>query len=267
MSTSSNNPIQFNQNSSYNITPTGTVKVIPYQQDKVNDEAAADSKNYSNKFFDEYVYQEGDRTIKLTPEHLKDIKRENTKGKHKVENVFSQTYTSYIHVDSSQRVMTATNIYDSPVYNLPPYPISFTNKSSQIVVNVPNNPFKVNDRVVLSGIASKNLILHNVVMVKKNSLYVRIFQQNHGITFYGLFDPSNSQQFQTVSYVEQLPPSFSNTDDIPDSSNIYYIFTGNSTLDYTIGLANVLGNDVSRSFIGNIPTNFLNTRQTVYLLF
>lgn len=180
-------------------------------------------------------------------------------------NTQTQKYTSYIQVDSSKRSIQSTNNYAEDLYSLPPYPIQFTNGSTVATISLPNHPFSPNDRIVLDNVTSKNLFLRNILMVKKNSNYVRLLHQNHGMSLHGVYDPSNSDEFVKVNYVDNLPASYSETDDIPDINQEYYILK--KDVDLAIQLSNVKGNDHTKSLIGNIPSNSLNRKHQVYLLF
>jgi len=182
-------------------------------------------------------------------------------------NPYMQTYTSYIHIDSSRRSKEFINTFDEELYSLPPFAIKFMNGSSIINIELPNHSFAVDDRISLNNITSKNIILQNILMVKKNSFFVRIFHENHGLSLSGLYDPSNSNHFNKVGYVEHLPSSYTEFDDIPDGRNEYYILKDNSKFDFRIQLSNIKGCDFTRGSIGSIPTNYLNKKQTVYLVF
>jgi hypothetical protein len=245
----------------------GDIDVIPNYRNRIRNDAFSEKKNYYNELFSERVYEEGQEPISLAPSDLDEIHRKITHTKNKSGKIYTQTYTSYINVDSSQRQLTSTNIYDENLYSLPPYPIHFVNGSSIITIDLPEHPFEVDDRIVLNNVISKNVVLNNVLMVKKNSLYVRVLHENHGLSLYGLYDPSNSSDFTQINYVEALPSTFGQNDVIPDSVNNFYILKINATTDLTIQLSNILGSDYSRTLIGNIPINYLNRRQTVYLLF
>ncbi len=178
--------------------------------------------------------------------------------------------TSYIHVDSAQRSKYPVNIY-ADLYNLPEFPIEFTNGSSMIKIHFPDHPFQTDDFVALNNVISKNVILNNVLSVKKNSHFVRIHHLNHGLSLFGLYDPSDPNDFIKIDYVDILPMTYKDTDDIPDTLNQYYILKKNSVIDFKIELSNIktsLKNTVSSSnSIGNISTNYLNSIHTVYLIF
>lgn len=182
-------------------------------------------------------------------------------------NIKTQAYTSYINVDSSQRTKDCIDIYDDVLYSLPPFALKFTNGSSLVTINLPDHPFKINDRIILNNVVSKNIILQNVIMVKKNSFFVRVFHQNHGLSFFGLYNPNNYEDFIKIDYVDQLPVAYSESDNIPDGMHQYYIFKNNSRMDFDVQFSNIKGCNQGRNFIGNIPINYLNRRQTVYLLF
>ena len=251
------NTVNFSRNSEYSIVPNSGISVIPYQQNQVKN--APNGKVYSNRFIDDHVG--GDR-INLTPSELEDLRKKALGGKKTHANVYTQTYTSYVNIDSAQRVRFPENNYEQKLYNLPPYPLLFTNGSSIVTVNLPEHPFIKNDRIILDGIISKNLFLENVIMVKKNSLFVRILHSHHGLSLFGLYDETNPSEFEPVEYVDLLPASYNQFDNIPDTGTQYYILKKNVTIDLTIKISGVKG-----TTIGNIPVNYLNRKQTVYLLF
>ncbi len=179
-----------------------------------------------------------------------------------------QTRTSYIHVDSNQRHKYPSNIYEEQLYSLPPYALHFTNGSKIVEIELPlDHNLKKNDCIAINNVISKNVILNNILMVKKNSFFVRLFHQSHGLSLYGLYDPSKSEEFVKIDYVDNLPTSYNETDDISDGINEYYILKNNSKIDFNVQLSNIKGLDATRSMIGNIPINYLNRKQTVYLLF
>lgn len=174
---------------------------------------------------------------------------------------------NYIHVDSRQRLKESKNIYDDKLITLSPFALSFTNGSSKIDVYIPDHKFKVNDRIVINNVISKNVILQNIISIKKNSHYVRVFHQDHGLSLYGLYNPENLSEFEKVDYVDKLPSRYDENDDIPDVTNEYYILKRNKNLDFSIQLDNIKGNNYDRSMIGNNSVNYLNTKHRVYLLF
>ena len=174
----------------------------------------------------------------------------------------TQAYPSYINVDSRHRIRENTIIYDS-VFNLPAYPLHFVDNSNIIRIYAPNHCYKPNDRVVLENIVSKNVILKNVIMVKKNSLFVKINHVQHGMSFYGICN----KDFIKIRYVDTLPNIFGECDDISDGINQYYIYKENYRIDLSINISGIKGTDRTRTFIGNIPINYLNKKHRVYLLF
>lgn len=181
--------------------------------------------------------------------------------------IYTQRYVSYIQVDSSQRNKYPENIYGDHLYSLTPYPIYFQHRSSHIKIEIPNHTFQVDDKIVLTNVVSKNVILKNVISVKKNSYFVRIYHRNHGLSLYGLYNDTNPLDFTRIEYVDQLPASYGELDVIPDILNEYYIANVNTNYNLGIQLSNVKGSDHTRNFIGNIPVNYLNNKQTVYLIF
>ncbi|AYV85309.1 MAG: hypothetical protein Satyrvirus10_10 [Satyrvirus sp.] len=178
-----------------------------------------------------------------------------------------QPCISYIHVDSAQRQKDHTNHYEEELYSLPPYALHFTNNSSFVTVNLPGHKFKNGDHIILNNVISKNIILNNVLSVKKNSFFVRILHKNHGLSLHSLYNPNSSEEFDLIEYVDELPMSYEENDDIPDNLNQHYILKKNHKLDFTIQLSNIIGSNFNRNFIGNISVNYLNKKQIVYLIF
>lgn len=187
--------------------------------------------------------------------------------KPKITNIttISENSVSYINVDSSQRNSVTTNTY-SELITLPPYPLEFTNGSSKVRIYLPNHNYQENDQIILSNVVSKYVILNNVLQVKKNSNYMKIHHVAHGLSFYGLYNSSDPNQFIPVEYIDDLPVSFAENEDIPDS-NQHYILKKNGKMNISIQLSNAKGMDFNRTMIGNIPTNFINKKHQVYLIF
>lgn len=182
-------------------------------------------------------------------------------------DVYNFEKITYVNIDSQSREKLPSNIYSENIRNLDNYPLFFTNNSSLVTVNLENNLYIIDDQIVLNNVVSKNVQLLNSLMIKKNSLYAKITHTNHGLTLYGLYDSSNSDEFTAVNYVDTLPGVFNETDDIPDGVIKYYILKKNANLNFQIGLSSIKGSDISRSLIGNVQTNYLNTNHVVYLLF
>lgn len=179
----------------------------------------------------------------------------------------SQLYTTYVNVDSEQRIIEPINIYAPELYNLCPSPIKFTNGSSILNIYLENHMFTTGDFISLSNVVSKNVVLKNVLSVKRNSSFVRITHIKHGLSLYGLFDPSDASEFEPVEYVDQLPNTFDTDTNIPDVSQQYYLLKINANIDMSIQLSNIVGSNPDKTMIGNIPINQLNRKQRVYLLF
>ena len=171
--------------------------------------------------------------------------------------------TNYIHIDSAQRQNRPIHTY-SELVSLPPYPLAFTSQSSIVLVHYPNHNLRAGDLITLNNAVSKSLMLSGVISVKKGSQYVRINHPNHGLSLYGLVDPSDSNQFVRVEYVGALPRYYTASDPISDAEPGYYVWRGNASIPLTIQLSGLRTDSGS---IGNIPLNLLNGRQTAYLLF
>lgn len=170
-------------------------------------------------------------------------------------------HITYVNIDSGKRQKRAVNIYEDKLINLPPYALKFTHGSSLVTVEYPEHQFVIDDKICLNNIISKNVILHNVLQIKKNSYFARISHHDHGISMHGLYDPINAQDFVKVEYVDFLPNSYHQNDDIIDGSNFYII---KQNIDINIHISNVT---TSNDLIGNIPVNYINGKHKVYLLF
>ncbi|AUV58344.1 hypothetical protein [Bandra megavirus] len=171
---------------------------------------------------------------------------------------------SYVRVESCQRQQNIIDKY-SKLDNLQPYALSFSNNSSIITINMVNHDFNKGEYVSLNNIVSKTVFLSNVFSVKKNSHYIRINHNGHGMSYYGTFDPLNPSHFTVVEYVDKLPQKYSENDIIPDIYNQYYICT-KTDINLEISLSNTSDNN-SKS-IGNISMNYLTSiKHRVYLLF
>ena len=261
---------QFNEDTSYNINPTGSKLIVePYTRSKIRDDTQENEKYrpYKNKFTDTNVHRFNDDPIEIEPKKLERLQRKATQRIKPAENVFSQTKVSYVNVDSRQRNRYPINNYTENFKTLPSYPLQFTNGSPTMTILEDNHNIVVNDKIIINNVVSKNVVLQDVLSVKKNASYMRVYHPNHGLTFFGLFDPVSSDQFTPVNYVHVLPATFTPTQDIPDGVNQYYILTINSTLDFYNKYGNIKGSDFTRTFIGNNSINTLNKKQLVYLLF
>ena len=227
------------------------------------------SKNYVNRFFDTTENVDSHKKISLDPDSLHKIKKENigfpllgnTNGS-SYTDIYSQKYISYINIDSRMRNRHHQCTYTSEIYNLPPHPIMFTHGSSSIKVCFPNHPFHPADKITLNNIISKNLMLKNVISVKKNSSYLKILHQNHGLSLHNLDKKLNLEtDFERVDYVESICVPYDDTSIIPDSKQ-FYISKYNKSINLSIQLYGI-----DRQNISNIPLSYLNKKHQVYLLF
>jgi hypothetical protein len=244
------------------------VNVFPYFNNKAKDDFLGERNKFENKFVRPNVYTYGEK-IKINPDELKELKKTSKPSYNpNLSDIHPYVKKTIINIDSRFRVTQPENIYTEQIFNLQPYPIKFTNNSSLITITQPGHNFAVNDNISLTNVVGKNVNLKNPLMVKKNSLYMRIFHNNHGLSLYGTYDPTNANSFQSIDFVHILPPNFVETDNIHDGINQYYILKKNLTvIDMFIDLSNIIGNDSTMSFIGNIPINFLNKKHLAILLF
>jgi hypothetical protein len=240
--------------------------VKPYLNNKVNPESFRDSiRLYKNSFIET---KQPTLISDIINDNISNDPNANDYYEAGINNILPGVRKSYVRVDSRQRSLYPENIYGDDIYYLDPYPLVFENGSSKVTIMINNNSFdfKQNERITLKNVVSKSVILRNPLSVKKNSFYIQIFQRNHGLSLFGLYDPLNSDDFLPVNEVAPLPTTYKPDQIIPDGLIQYYILKINLTLDFFIQLANVSSNN-NNGFIGNIPINFLNKRHRVFLLF
>src|SRR5690606_20225780 len=132
---------------------------------------------------------------------------------------------NYIQVNSA--LVNNTHYHESSLYSLNPFSLEFTNTSSIVKIMFKDHSFVVGDNVVINNVVSKNVNLNNVLSVKKNSYFIRIHHPNHGLSLYGLYDPSDDDEFERTSYVDALNTVYTEYDDIPDMVQ-YYLLKKNS---------------------------------------
>ncbi len=92
----------------------------------------------------------------------------------------TQAYSYYVSVDSAKRQIENVIVYGEELFSLPPFSIEFNHGSSIVKVHLPGHQFKTNDMISLSNVVSKNINLRNVLMVKKDSEYMKICHHAHG---------------------------------------------------------------------------------------
>lgn len=256
-------------NRSDNVISTAGIFISPHEQDRIKDNIIENSKLYTNHFFDQS--NQSNQSIPIDLESIHNLRRDNTQAKSTIDDIYSQTYTSYINIASNCRTRCATILHDSKIYNLDPHPIEFTHGSEKIKIFIPNHNFRPGQLISLNNIISKNLILNGVVSIKNNSLYFRINHINHGLSLFGLYAEFDSNEFEPVHYVDDFNfNSEFNSDPIqkliPDSKQ-YYIWKKNHLIDLSIWLDGIIDENNQSDMIGNIPINYLNKQHLVYILF
>ena len=245
--------------------------VLPYERNKARDNPIENSTKYSNKFVD--LRSNRDRILdEIGSDEERDMMNGSMNGSMNTPNsfppdtnyvedqIYSQTYISYIQVNSADRKRISTNIYAPKLFNLPPDPIRFTHGSTLIEIIAPDHFFKPNQTIRLNNIMSKNVILKDAISVKKNSAYARI-EHPHQMSLYGLI-PS-AVDIETVDFVEKLHlDSVTNPRSIVPDSKQYYLFVPKCRInDLSVRIDGLDGN-----MVGNIPVNYLNATHVVYLL-
>jgi hypothetical protein len=244
------------------------VNAKPYYHYGIDNRAYAntESKNYTNEYVKDTSFDRINKIDNLTDKDIHKIKKEYLLGNRTSDTSRDNLVVSYVHIDSSERNKYPINILDFKSTELNPYPIYFTNGSSDINIYVDDTLFEQNDIVSIDGIVSKSLYMHNVVSVKKDSLYMRLQYTHHGMSLYGLYDPFNDFEFETVEYVEKPISPYNSSDVLPDTIQ-HYLLKKNFEIDLTINITNFKGNDISKNVIGNIPIGLINKRHTVFLVF
>lgn len=173
--------------------------------------------------------------------------------------VQKRTKISYINVDSRQRNLYPVNTYEQNYRRLTGNPLLFTNGSNRMVVFDPEHNYETGQLISVSNVVSSINVFENIVMIKKSSMYVRIFHPNHGMSISAL-------SYERVNYVERLPESFSETETISDINNKYYIAIDPSHKIF-INIRGVIGTDTTGNFIGNIPVNTINGTREIILIY
>ena len=167
-----------------------------------------------------------------------------------------------INVDSSKRQKHDVLVPGSKM-KLPLDPIVFRNNSRQVFVKSPSHSVNIGDTIRLIGMPKRRIILDNIISVKKNSKYIRIFHANHGISFRHIIDFQNPDIFEEIEYVDILPNSFKDDQDIPDTVNTYYVLKKNPN-KYHLTLS-ITG--MKNEKIGNISPDNINSYHIVQLIF
>jgi hypothetical protein len=183
-----------------------------------------------------------------------------------------------INVDSRFRSLTPKNIYGSNLYKLDKDPFIFNHKQSLIKIIHYGHNFNVNDRISINNVASKNELIYNPFSIKKNSFYIRVSHENHGISLLDLYDDTSLKDLVSVNYIENLDPTDISQNNglnliIPDSKQ-YYILNDKIQLDLYIVIDKAKGNFTNinkdldsvtaSNFIFDIPVNYINKKQKVY---
>lgn len=170
---------------------------------------------------------------------------------------------NYVKIDSEKRQKNANIIYDTK-YELTTMPIEFTHGSSTIKIFIENHKLNIDDHIHLFNVVSKNVTLKNVLSVKKNSMFIKITHENHELSLKGSYDPLNTNEFEKIEYVDDIPLTYGETHVIPDGFREFYILKKNYDIDLFIQISNFKD---TNTFIGNIPINYINKKHRIFLLF
>ncbi len=239
--------------------------ITPYYSNKVKDDIYKTDKLYDNTFVQPQITRYDEKPIVNDPHNLRKYKP-ITEVKQDLSQIEPTSVKTIVHVDSSQRNKNPKNVYTNLI-QLQPYPIQFTANSKNIIITQQNHTYKTDDLITITNVVGKNVNLKNPIIVKKNSKYLRIKHPNHGLTLMGTYDDQSSELFQPVEYVGDLPLSYNRNDNVPDGINQNYILISNNTQNFFINISGVKGVDNNNNFIGNIPVNYINKQQRVFLIF
>lgn len=199
-----------------------------------------------------------DKFAKTSLETTKNIKQNKEEIK-----VDSEYIIHRLHIDSANRNKKSSNIKDNIQY-LQPYPLEFSHENSNIIIHHKNHNFETNDKISLKNVIAKTDILKNPILIKKNSFYLRIKHINHGL----YYESDNLvRNFILLEHMDDLPSNFNKNYTYFDIENRFYIYNKNNDFNNKIQINGVIGNDITKSFIGNIPINYINKTHNVYLLF
>lgn len=154
--------------------------------------------------------------------------------------IISQPYIHNVVVDSSRRNTTERYIYEEKIFYLEPYPFVFQSESDIISCRCPNHHFNVGDRIEISGVCSKQVILRNCLELVPETQFIKIRHENHGLSLYGIEDYSEMQYIQDNSYISL-----------------------NEEVNLTLEIAQIQ----AKNYIANIPINELKRCFKIYLIY
>jgi hypothetical protein len=170
----------------------------------------------------------------------RNLKENNTKKKN---------ITTYLHIDSQARVKTpflttsdTINLTNNPIYfdqtiNSPPY---------LMWIYHPNNGFSKGDRITISGIITSSVVLKTQYSYKTNNDTISVIN----VIF--------TQGSKYVKFI--CSPNLLSIDNISPSFINNYILLNS----FYVNISGFTGS-TSPTFIGNIPINYLNSIQKIYL--
>lgn len=170
------------------------------------------------------------------------------------------TKTSYIHIDSASR-NKEIGFVSSKSYLLPKNPINFEMNSSKVCITMLSHQLNIADMIYLNNVRSETLILFAPLQVKKHSNYVRVTHETHRLNLDSVVDTYNDTLFQPVDYIDHLPTHYSPHDDIPDSSDKYYILKEQHH-QFPLSI-----NGVTEFGSGNIAASQINTEHRPILIY
>ena len=109
----------------------------------------------------------------LDPEDLVDIDKERT----------TKERISVLNIDSRDRRINPKNVYSQTAYSLRNDPFEFEFGTNKVIVFLENNGFKLNDKISLNNVIGRQTKLKHRLFLKKNSLYAKIIDENHDMTY------------------------------------------------------------------------------------
>lgn len=124
---------------------------------------------YGNEFINPQMTKITDRSNKIQ----EDVEQERT----------TKERISIVNIDSRDRQINPTNVYAKIAHTLNNNPFKFKIGTNKISVVLENNNFKLNDRISINNVVGRHVTLKHRLILKKNSRYVKILDENHDMTY------------------------------------------------------------------------------------
>lgn len=168
-----------------------------------------------------------------------------------------QTYTTYINIDSKNRLESNMNEYDDNVIVLPNNSIIFENGNDEITIRIPNHDFSIGDLIAIRNYTSYYIKSKRIAFLNKKSQYI-ILKVNHNTSYSGLINNFDSSLFVPVSNISTLIDPNTNVNN--QSNKIFYKLI-NPPRKYFVEISGFTNNQ------SNILFRYLNGIQMMTLFY